>query len=174
MSVFFTPLRKLHLHMILTPVRMENFREVLKETGEFGFFQKALVAALCFTVSFSLFDLIGQVFTSLSFPYHCNTDWILERGPNLTQEKQRNLTLPLSNDGHFASCKMFTPVDWDLDTIEDCGINSTTECINGWDYNTPTCASSILTEVRLQYQVNSNAIAIYIGHQKTLGLTLLF
>ncbi|XP_029698699.1 solute carrier family 22 member 13-like isoform X1 [Takifugu rubripes] len=135
--------------MILPPVRMENFREVLKETGEFGFFQKALVATLCFTVSFSLFDLIGQVFTSLSFPHHCNTDWILELAPNLTQEKQRNLTLPLSKDGQFESCKMFTPVDWDLETIESYGITNTTECINGWDYDAPKGASSILTEFNL-------------------------
>uniref|UniRef100_H3D5D4 Solute carrier family 22 member 13b n=1 Tax=Tetraodon nigroviridis TaxID=99883 RepID=H3D5D4_TETNG len=128
---------------------MANFGEVLKETGEFGFFQKGLIASLCITVLFSNFDLIGLVFTALSFPHHCNTDWILERGPNLTQERQRNLTLPVNKDGQFESCRMFTPVDWDLETIEDYGINSTTECMNGWDYEAPKGASSIVTEFDL-------------------------
>ncbi|XP_056869265.1 solute carrier family 22 member 13-like [Takifugu flavidus] len=128
---------------------MANFAEALKEIGEFGFFQKALVAAFCITPLFSFSDMIGQVFTSLSFPHHCNTDWILELAPNLTQEKQRNLTLPLSKDGQFESCKMFTPVDWDLETIEVYGINSTTECINGWVYDAPKGASSTTTEFDL-------------------------
>uniref|UniRef100_H3C433 Solute carrier family 22 member 13b n=1 Tax=Tetraodon nigroviridis TaxID=99883 RepID=H3C433_TETNG len=113
---------------------MVNFGEVLKEIGEFGFFQKSLVAALCISLLFLVFDLIGQVFTSLSFPHHCNTDWILERGPNLTQERRRNLTLPVNKHGQFESYY---------------GINSTTECMNGWDYEAPKGASSIVTEFDL-------------------------
>uniref|UniRef100_H3BYM9 Solute carrier family 22 member 13b n=1 Tax=Tetraodon nigroviridis TaxID=99883 RepID=H3BYM9_TETNG len=128
---------------------MANFGEVLNKIGEFHLFQKSLVAALCITPLFSFFDMIGQVFVGLSFPHHCNTDWILERGPNLTQERQRNLTLPVNKHGQFESCRMFTPVDWDLETIEDYGINSTTECTNGWDYEAPKGASSIVTEFDL-------------------------
>ncbi|TWW70931.1 Solute carrier family 22 member 13 [Takifugu flavidus] len=41
---------------------------------------------------------------------------------------------------------MFTPVDWDLETIEAYGINSTTECLNGWDYDAPKGVSSVMTE----------------------------
>ncbi|KAF7669409.1 hypothetical protein LDENG_00203410 [Lucifuga dentata] len=37
-----------------------------------------------------------MVFTGLSFPHHCNTDWILTCGPNLTNEQWRNLTLPVN------------------------------------------------------------------------------
>ncbi|XP_008299920.1 solute carrier family 22 member 13-like [Stegastes partitus] len=62
---------------------MSNFGQILKEIGEFAF------------------DVISQVFASLSFPHHCNTDWILEPGPNLTQENQRNLTIPVNEDGRF-------------------------------------------------------------------------
>ena len=130
---------------------MSNFGEILKEIGEFGWFQKRLVAALCFPSMFVAFDVIGQVFTGMSFPHHCNTDWILERGPNLTGERQRNLTLPVNKDGKFESCKMFTPVDLDLETIEAYGINTTTGCINGSDFEAPKGASSILTQVREAY-----------------------
>ncbi|KAM9841690.1 solute carrier family 22 member 13-like [Aulostomus maculatus] len=128
---------------------MSNFVEILKQVGEFGLFQKRLLVALCFPCMFGAFDVIGQVFASMSFRHHCNTDWILDRGPNLTYERQRNLTLPVNKDGTFESCKMFTPVDLDLETIEAYGINSTIECTDGWDYDAPEGASSILSEFDL-------------------------
>ncbi|CAB1440295.1 unnamed protein product [Pleuronectes platessa] len=37
----------------------------------------------------------------MNFPHHCNTDWILDRGPNLTVERQINLTIPVNKDGTF-------------------------------------------------------------------------
>uniref|UniRef100_A0A668SKX6 Solute carrier family 22 member 13b n=1 Tax=Oreochromis aureus TaxID=47969 RepID=A0A668SKX6_OREAU len=104
------------------------------------------IQTILVTVMFVAFDVIGQVFTGLSFPHHCNTDWILERAPNLTDERQRNLTIPVNEDGEFENCKMFTPVDWDLETIEKDGINTTTSCIDGWDYEAEPGASSIVTE----------------------------
>ncbi|XP_074477623.1 solute carrier family 22 member 13-like [Sebastes fasciatus] len=128
---------------------MSNFGQILKEVGEFGLFQKLLLVALCIPGIFSAFDSIGQVFTGMRFPHYCNTDWIAERGPNLTDERQRNLTLPVNNDGSFESCKMFTPVDLDLETIEAYGINTTTGCIDGWDYEAPIGASSIVSEFDL-------------------------
>ena len=129
---------------------MSNFGQMLKDIGGFGLFQKQLLVALCIPIIFSAFNLISQVFTGMNFPHHCNTDWILERGPNLTDEKQRNLTLPLNKDGSFQSCKMFTPVDLDLETIDVYGINTTTVCIDGWDYGAPKDVSSIMTEVSMQ------------------------
>lgn len=128
-------------------INMSTFGQVLKEAGEFGLFQKWLLLALCLPSIFSAFNVIGQVFTGLSFPQHCNTDWILERGPNLTQERQRNLTLPVNKYGQYESCRMFTPVDWDLEAIEGYGINMTSECIHGWDYEASIKFSSIVTEV---------------------------
>uniref|UniRef100_A0A665UDH9 Major facilitator superfamily (MFS) profile domain-containing protein n=1 Tax=Echeneis naucrates TaxID=173247 RepID=A0A665UDH9_ECHNA len=73
---------------------MSNFAQILKEIGEFGLFQKRLVAALCIPSIFVSFDVISQVFVCMSFPNFCNTDWILDRGPNLTNERQKNLTIP--------------------------------------------------------------------------------
>ncbi|XP_041817774.1 solute carrier family 22 member 13-like [Chelmon rostratus] len=128
---------------------MSNFGQILKEVGEFGWFQKQLLVALCIPCMFSAFDVIGQVFIGMSFPHHCNTDWILERGPNLTGEEQRNLTLPVNKDGKYESCKMFRPVDLDLETTEAYGLNDTIGCIAGWDYEVPRGGSSILTEFNL-------------------------
>ncbi|KAM6900193.1 solute carrier family 22 member 13-like [Xenentodon cancila] len=127
---------------------MSNFGQILKEIGEFGLFQKRLVAALCIPSIFVAFDVIGQVFTGINFPHHCNTDWILERGPNLTIERKRNLTIPVT-EGRFESCKMFKPVELDIEIIEKYGLNDTSECINGSDFEVPKGASSIVTEFSL-------------------------
>ncbi|KAK2859521.1 hypothetical protein Q5P01_004141 [Channa striata] len=128
---------------------MSSFGQILKEIGEFGLFQKRVVAALCLTSVFTAFDVISQVFTGMEFPHHCNTDWILERGSNLTYEKQRNLTIPVNKNGKYESCQMFTPVDWDLVAIETYGINTTTKCMNGSVFDAPEGASSIMTEFDL-------------------------
>uniref|UniRef100_A0A667YYQ5 Solute carrier family 22 member 13b n=1 Tax=Myripristis murdjan TaxID=586833 RepID=A0A667YYQ5_9TELE len=128
---------------------MSNFGQILKEIGEFGLFHKLLLAALCLPGIFTAFELIGQVFTGMNFPHHCDTGWILAHGSNLTYERQKNLTLPVNKDGEFESCLMFTPVDLDLETIEAYGIDSTTKCVNGWDYEAPEGASSIVTEFNL-------------------------
>ncbi|XP_030612885.1 solute carrier family 22 member 13b [Archocentrus centrarchus] len=128
---------------------MSNFGQILKEIDTFGLFQKRLVAALCIPSIFLAFDVIGQVFTGMSFPHHCNTDWIAERRPNLTDARQKNLTIPVNENGEFESCVMFTPVDWDLEMIEKYGINTTTGCINGSDFEAPNGASSIVTEFDL-------------------------
>lgn len=127
---------------------MSNFAQILKEISEFGLFQKRLIAILWLPSLFVAFDVIGQVFTGMNFPHHCNTDWILEQGPQLTEARQKNLTIPVKEDGMFESCVMFTPVDWDVESIEAYGINTTTGCINGSDFEAPKGASSIVTEVR--------------------------
>ncbi|KAK5876477.1 hypothetical protein CesoFtcFv8_025829 [Champsocephalus esox] len=41
---------------------MSSFGEILKEIGEFGLFQKRLMAVLCIPRLFTAFDVIGQVF----------------------------------------------------------------------------------------------------------------
>ncbi|XP_026218786.1 solute carrier family 22 member 13-like [Anabas testudineus] len=128
---------------------MSNFGQILKEIGEFGLFQKRLVAALCIPSIFTAFDVISQVFTGMNFPHHCNTDWILKQAPNLTYERQRNLTIPLNKDGKYESCQMFTPVNLDLETIEAYGINTTTGCTNGSNFEAPKGSSSIVTEFNL-------------------------
>lgn len=126
---------------------MSGFGRILEETGGFGFFQKRLMVTL-FILNINLgFDVFIPVFTGQSFPHHCNTDWILAIGPNLTYEQQLNLTLPAGEDGTYDSCTMFTPVDLDLETIEAYGINSTIKCNKGWVYDMPERTSSYFKEV---------------------------
>ncbi|XP_026147970.1 solute carrier family 22 member 13b isoform X4 [Mastacembelus armatus] len=138
---------------------MSNFGQILKEIGEFGLFQKRLVAALCIPSIFVAFDVISQVFAGMNFAHHCNTDWILKQAPNLTEDRQRNVTIPVNKDGQYESCKMFTPVDLDLETIEAYGINTTTGCTNGSDFEAPKGASSIVTDFELVCDMSSMVAA---------------
>ncbi|KAJ8374996.1 hypothetical protein SKAU_G00055760 [Synaphobranchus kaupii] len=129
--------------------RMSNFGQILSAIGEFGTFQKRLLAALCLPNIFAAFHMFSQVFTGLNLPHHCNTNWILSIGPNLTLEEQRNLTLPKDPGGAYESCSMFTQVDWDLETIKAHRINSTSECTDGWLYDTSTGTTTLGTEFGL-------------------------
>ena len=126
---------------------MNSFELILEEIGGFGFFQKRLTALLLILNISIGAETFLSVFTGQIFPYHCNTDWIIAISPNLTYEKQLNLTIPVREDGGYDSCTMFTPVNLDLETIEAYGINSTTDCKEGWVYKMPESSSSYVTEV---------------------------
>ncbi|CAL8294822.1 unnamed protein product [Lota lota] len=128
---------------------MNRFELILEEIGGFGIFQKRLTVLLLILNIFLGVETFLSVFTGLNFPHHCNTDWIIAISPNLTYEKQLNLTIPAREDGGYDSCTMFTPVDLDLETIEAYGINSTTKCIEGWVYKKPESTSSYITEFDL-------------------------
>uniref|UniRef100_A0A672TQW4 Solute carrier family 22 member 13 n=1 Tax=Strigops habroptila TaxID=2489341 RepID=A0A672TQW4_STRHB len=116
--------------------------------GEFGPFQKWLVLFTllpCFTLSFHQFC---QLFMVPDEPHHCNTSWIRAIGPNLTEEEQLNLTLPRDANGEYEQCSMYSPVDWDLDSIVAYGLNATEKCSSGWVYPSAQ-APSLLTEFDL-------------------------
>uniref|UniRef100_A0A8V5G0C8 Uncharacterized protein n=1 Tax=Melopsittacus undulatus TaxID=13146 RepID=A0A8V5G0C8_MELUD len=127
---------------------MSGVGEILKAVGDFGPFQKWLVLLTllpCFTLSFHQFC---QLFMVLDEPHHCNTSWICAIAPNLTEEEQLNLTLPRDADGGYEQCSMYSPVDWDLDSIVAYGLNTTEKCSNGWVYPSAQ-APSLLTEFDL-------------------------
>ncbi|KAM9573392.1 solute carrier family 22 member 13-like isoform 1-T1 [Guaruba guarouba] len=127
---------------------MSGVGEILKAVGDFGPFQKWLVLLTllpCFSLSFHQFC---QLFMVPHEPHHCNTSWIRAVGPNLTEEEQLNLTLPRDADGAYEQCSMYSPVDWDLDSIVAYGLNATEKCSSGWVYPSAQ-APSLLTEFDL-------------------------
>ncbi|XP_076868882.1 solute carrier family 22 member 13b [Brachyhypopomus gauderio] len=127
---------------------MIAFGQILSAVGEFGTFQKRLLVVVCIPNFFTAFHMFSQVFTGLNFPHNCNTDWILKQGPNLTYEEQLNLTVPV-DDGGYESCRMFTPVQLDIETIKAYGINETEKCRDGWIYHSPQDSSTLITEFNL-------------------------
>ncbi|KFW84852.1 Solute carrier family 22 member 13, partial [Manacus vitellinus] len=144
---------------------MSGVGEILKAIGDFGPFQKWLVLLTlipCLSVAFHQFC---QLFMVVDVPHHCDTSWIRAVGPNLTQEEQLNLTLPRDADGEYEQCSMYSPVDWDLDSIVAYGLNTTQKCSNGWVYPSAE-PPSLLTEFDLvcdRKDLNDIGQAIYMA-----------
>ncbi|NXX98760.1 S22AD protein, partial [Centropus bengalensis] len=127
---------------------MSGVGEILKVVGDFGPFQKWLVLLTlipCLSVAFHQFC---QLFMVPNVPHHCDTSWIRAIGPNLTEEEQLNLTLPRDADGAYEQCSMYSPVDWDLSSIMEYGLNATEKCSSGWVYPSAQ-PPSLLTEFDL-------------------------
>uniref|UniRef100_A0A8C3TNT3 Solute carrier family 22 member 13 n=1 Tax=Catharus ustulatus TaxID=91951 RepID=A0A8C3TNT3_CATUS len=127
---------------------MVEFGDLLRALGDFGLFQKLLVLLVSLPLLLNAFQMVGQVFMVVEVPHHCDTSWIRAVGPNLTEEEQLNLTLPRGADGQFEQCSMYSPVDWDLDSILAYGLNDTQKCSNGWVYPSAQ-PPSLLTEFDL-------------------------
>uniref|UniRef100_A0A8D0FZ50 Major facilitator superfamily (MFS) profile domain-containing protein n=1 Tax=Sphenodon punctatus TaxID=8508 RepID=A0A8D0FZ50_SPHPU len=113
---------------------MTDVGEIIKTLGDFGRFQQWLVLLISATSCNLAFHMFGQLFMTTSAPHYCNTSWIRALSPNLTEEQQLNLTLPSNGQGSYEECSMYTPVDWDIDTIAQYGLNSTEVCREGWVY----------------------------------------
>ncbi|NWR60362.1 S22AD protein, partial [Bucorvus abyssinicus] len=127
---------------------MSGVGELLKVVGDFGPFQKRLVLLTLFPCLSVAFHQFCQLFMVPHVPHHCDTSWILDISPNLTEEEQLNLTLPRDVNGAYEQCSMYSPVDWDLKSIMAYGLNTTEKCSSGWVYRSSQ-PPSLLTEFDL-------------------------
>ncbi|EDL09235.1 solute carrier family 22 member 14 isoform X1 [Mus musculus] len=114
--------------------RDDKFASVMDAIGEFGTFQWRLVVLTFIPSILSTFFIFSHHFLLTAQRPYCNTSWILEVGPNLTEDEQLNLTLPRAPNGSFLTCLMYIPVPWDLDSIIHFGLNYTETCKFGWIY----------------------------------------
>ncbi|XP_030405152.1 solute carrier family 22 member 13-like [Gopherus evgoodei] len=120
---------------------MTNFGDIINAIGDLGPFQKWLVLMLSLANFLTAFPMFGQVFMVLDVPHHCKTSWIYAISPNLTEEQLLNLTIPRNTQGSYEECLMYTPVNWDIDSVVEYGLNVTKKCQEGWVYSseqTPT------------------------------------
>lgn len=126
----------------------DKFASILDSLGQFGTFQRKLVALTLIPNLLSAFFMFADLFVfTVPNPY-CNTSWILAMGPNLTEAEQLNLTLPRDANGSFLTCLMYVPIAWDLDDIVQFGLNYTQSCSDGWIYP-ESKRRSVINEVRL-------------------------
>ncbi|KAM8758181.1 solute carrier family 22 member 14-like [Rhynchonycteris naso] len=110
------------------------FASIMDAVGEFGTLQRGLVALCFMPYLLSSFFMYVDMFVFSAQKAYCNTSWILAVGPNLSEDEQLNLTLPRDANGSFLTCLMYLPVNWDLDSIIQFGLNETQSCSDGWIY----------------------------------------
>ncbi|XP_046536408.1 solute carrier family 22 member 14 [Equus quagga] len=128
------------LNMLLRRLRAtegkkdDKFSNILDAVGEFGTFQRRLVALTFIPNVLSAVFMFADLFMFTAQKPYCNASWILAVGPNLSEAEQLNLTLPRAPNGSFLTCLMYLPVAWDLASIIQYGLNHTESCHDGWIY----------------------------------------
>lgn len=113
---------------------MTDIGEIIKALNGFGRFQRWLVLMITIASPFAGFHMFSQLFMVIPLSHHCNTNWLDTIHLNLTEEEKLNLTIPQNPDGTLEQCLMYTPVETNLETILQSGLNSTEKCQDGWVY----------------------------------------
>ncbi|OWK02698.1 hypothetical protein Celaphus_00010252 [Cervus elaphus hippelaphus] len=112
----------------------DKLANIMDVVGEFGTFQRRLVALSFIPNLLSSFFMFADIFMFAPQKPYCNTSWILAGDRNLSEAEQMNMTLPRAPNGSFLTCLMYVPVDWDLDSVIQFDLNHTDSCQNGWIY----------------------------------------
>lgn len=149
-----------------------DFEDLLSEVGDFGKYQKKLIA--CFMVPTTLISAIYvmNVIFMVAVPDHwCHVPQLSDN-TNLTLEQIKYLSLPRiikKGEERYSRCKMYD-IDYDdivrnltnsdgvfEDTLLALSINSltssvrdefpTVQCVNGWRYDNSLYASNAVTKV---------------------------
>nr|XP_023410565.1 solute carrier family 22 member 14 [Loxodonta africana] len=132
------------LRAIKSKEEEDKLASILDAVGEFGPFQRRLVALTFIPNILAAFFMFADSLVFTAQKAYCNTSWILAMYPNLSEAEQMNLTLPRESNGSFLTCLMYSPVDWNLDSIIQFGLNRTEMCQDGWIY--PESKKRMLTD----------------------------
>ncbi|XP_049726645.1 solute carrier family 22 member 14 [Elephas maximus indicus] len=132
------------LRAIKSKEEEDKLASILDAVGEFGPFQRRLVALTFIPNILAAFFMFADSLVFTAQKAYCNTSWILAMYPNLSEAEQMNLTLPRESNGSFLTCLMYSPVDWNLDSIIQFGLNRTEMCQDGWIY--PKSKKRMLTD----------------------------
>ncbi|XP_070583907.1 solute carrier family 22 member 13 [Erythrolamprus reginae] len=113
---------------------MTDIGEIIKALNDFGRFQHWLVLMITIVSPICGFHMFSQLFMVTPLSHHCNANWLDAIHLNLTEEEKLNLTIPRNPDGTLEQCLMYTPVETNLETFLQSGLNSTEKCRDGWVY----------------------------------------
>lgn len=116
-------------------VKSLNFNDLLAQIGDFGKFHVYLLLCMIpYLVSYAFVQSSHEYLTLLPERYWCNVPAL----ENLTLVERRNLSIPQSSPGIYQHCRVYSPEDdvWPLEkSLRDPSWN-TTECQDGWQYET--------------------------------------
>ncbi|XP_054991100.1 solute carrier family 22 member 14 [Sorex araneus] len=112
----------------------DKLTDILSTMGEFGPFQRRLVALSFIPSILSAFFFHADNFVFTTQQPYCNTSWFLTLYPNLTVSQLMHLTLPRDDNGDFLTCLMFIPDFISTEAISQSNINNTQPCQDGWIY----------------------------------------
>uniref|UniRef100_A0A8C9A5A9 Major facilitator superfamily (MFS) profile domain-containing protein n=1 Tax=Prolemur simus TaxID=1328070 RepID=A0A8C9A5A9_PROSS len=140
---------------------MPTVDDVLKQVGEFGWFQKQAFLTLCLLSAALAPIYVGIVFLGFTPDHHCRSPGVAElsRRCGWSRAEELNYTVPgpgAAGDAFARQCRRYE-VDWNqsalgcVDPLAGLAANGSHlplgPCEDGWVYDTP--GSSIVTEFNL-------------------------
>ncbi|XP_077524636.1 solute carrier family 22 member 6-like [Amblyomma americanum] len=141
----------------LEPGAMQ-LEEALQLVGEFGVFQRFLIAYLAvFMVPMRVIPMIAHIFMMLEPPHWCRQPE-LEELFNLTREEARELGVPREKDGTWSKCSMYEfnwtalqglwyPGEQPNETLPPRELLPVVPCQSGWHYDHSVIYPTVVSEM---------------------------